>query len=323
MKPAAFAYHAPTAVAEAVELLASHDGEAKPLAGGQSLVPLLNLRLATPPAVVDLNRIEALAFHRVEPDALVVGALCRHRDIELDPAVRGRCAAIADAIGVIGHVAIRNRGTIVGSLAHADPAAEWPALALLLDASVRAVGPAGERWLRAEELFAGFLTTALDPDEIMTEVRFDLPPGPATSAEPAAEPAASGGSVVSVGSAFVELARRHGDFAMVGVAALIQLIHLSDAETITDARIALIGVGTCAVRVTEAERALVGERPGRSAFAEAAATAARSVDPPSDVHAPASYRRRLAGVLTRRALELAAARAMPGARHGVRPGVTA
>src|ERR671936_754799 len=199
MKPAPFDYAAPTELEEAIELLGRHGPEARPLAGGQSLVPLLNFRLARPSLVVDLNRIQSLAYNRASDGALVVGALCRQRDLELDPEVMRRCAAIADALPLVGHVAIRNRGTVLGSLAHADPAAEWPALALLLDATMRVTGPDGERQLPATDLFTGVFDTALRPGELLVETTF---PWPAKGA----------------GTAFVEIARRHGDFALVAVA---------------------------------------------------------------------------------------------------------
>src|SRR5205823_1678108 len=202
MKPAPFEYHAPTEVAEAVRLLASYGDEGRALAGGQSLVPLLNLRLARPKAIIDLNRIESLAYHRLEGDVLVVGALCRQRDLERDPAVLARCAAIADALPLIGHLGIRNRGTVVGSLAHADPAAEWPLLAMLFDAELVAEGSGGRRSIRAADFFKGAFSTALDPGEILVEARFQLPPEGA-------------------GTAFVEVARRHGDFALGAAGAVV------------------------------------------------------------------------------------------------------
>lgn len=287
MKPAPFQYHAPRSVAETIDSLASYDGDAKLLAGGQSLLPLLSLRFSAPSAIVDLNGVDSLAYHRIESQDLVVGALCRHRDIELDSELRRRCPAIADAVSTIGHVSIRNRGTVVGSIVHADPSAEWPALALLFDASVHVVGLNTTRSIPAENFFEGFLTTDLAPDEVVTEIRFQLPP-------------------TSAGSAFAELARRHGDFAMVGVGAVLDV---SPEETVRSARIALIGVGEKAIRVREAEAFLTGREPDEAAFAEVAALVAESVDPPSDIHATSSYRRRLADVLTRKVLTTANQRA--------------
>ncbi|HEX6349017.1 MAG TPA: FAD binding domain-containing protein [Candidatus Dormibacteraeota bacterium] len=264
MKPAPFEYHAPTEVAEAVRLLAAYGDEARPLAGGQSLVPLLNLRLARPKAIIDLNRIQSLAYHRLDGDALVVGALCRQRDLERDGQLLERCAAIADALPHIGHLGIRNRGTVVGSLAHADPAAEWPVLALLFDATLVAEGPGGRREIAVGAFFQGAFTTALQPAELLVEARFALPPAGA-------------------GTAFVEVARRHGDFALGAAAALV------DGP---DVRLALGGFDSV-------PRWLPPDP-------EAAPSA---VNPTGDIHAPEGYRRRLAGLLARRALDLAAERA--------------
>lgn len=287
MKPARFEYHAPSDLGEAVRLLASLGDQARPLSGGQSLVPLLNLRLARPSAIVDLNRISSLAYHRVEPEALVVGALCRHRDIELDASALRRCDAIADAVPLIGHIGIRNRGTVAGSIAHADPAAEWPALAVLLEATCRAVGSEGERTIPALDFFQGPFTTTLDAGEVLAEVRFPWP-APGT------------------GSAFVELARRHGDFALGAAGAIVEL---AADGSVGRARLALAGFDGVPVRATEAEAALAGLPAGEEAFAEAAADAASRLNPADDIHAPAGYRRELARTLARRALLKAAARA--------------
>lgn len=287
MKPPPFAYHAPTETEEAVALLATLGEQARPLAGGQSLVPLLNLRLARPAAIVDLNRIDALAYHRVNGEALVVGALCRHRDIELDSTTLARCAAIAEAVPLIGHVGIRNRGTVVGSLAHADPAAEWPALALLLDASIEVRGPAGTREVPARDFFRGAFVTAAGPGELVVQARFPLPPPDA-------------------GSAFLEVAPRHGDFALGAAAAVVDL---AADGTVREARVALAGVGATASRATAAEAAMAGRAPDRERCADAASAAADTLDPADDIHASAAYRRRLGATLIRRVLLLAASRA--------------
>lgn len=280
MKPPAFAYEAPATAQEAVELLGRHGEEAKFLAGGQSLLPLLGLRLAAPTALIDLNGVGELAHHRLTGDELVVGALCRHREIELNGGVARRAPMIAEAVRHIGHVAIRNRGTVGGSLAHADPSAEWAVLAVLLDAIFVALGPNGVRTLRAAEFFDGFLATGLEPDELLTEVRFPLP-------------------AAGTGSAFVELARRHGDFAMVSVAATLRL---GDDGRIAEARLAASGAAPAAVRLPAAEQALAGLPPTADALAAAAAAAAREAAPTADLHGDAEYRRRLVGVMTRRAL---------------------
>ena len=266
MKPARFDYHAPTELAEAVRLMSELGDQARPLAGGQSLVPLLNMRLARPAAVVDLNRISSLAYHRVGDQALVVGALCRHRDIERDAAVGLRCAAIAEAVPLIGHVGIRNRGTVVGSLAHADPSAEWPLLAVLLEATIRVLGSGGERTIPARTFFTGLFSTDLRPGEIVVEARFPWPPEGA-------------------GSAFVEIARRHGDFALGAAGAVVRVA--SDG-TIEAARLAFAGFSTIPVRADEAERALLGRQPSGAEFDAAAQLASGALKPTDDIHATAA-----------------------------------
>jgi len=280
VKPAPFDYAAPRTLEEAVALLAEHGDEAKVIAGGQSLVPLLAFRLAAPGLLVDLNRVPELAGLRLEGDTLVAGAITRHRDVESLPGLTERCAMLADGVSVIGHVAIRNRGTVGGSVAHADPAAEWPSLLLALDGEVEARGPAGTRTIAAADLFETYFTTTLRPDEILTQVRLRLPNG-------------------RVGSAYLELARRHGDFAIAGAGALLRL---DGGGRIDDARVVLIGVADRAVRSNAAEGVLRGAEPGPEAFAEAAEAIDGEIDPVSDLHGSAEYRRIVATVLVRRAL---------------------
>ena len=275
MKPAPFEYHAPTDLGEAVCLLAALGEHGRLLAGGQSLMPMLNLRLARPEAIVDLNRITALAYHRLDDETLVIGALCRQREIERDQEVLARCAAIADAIPLIGHIGIRNRGTVVGSLAHADPSAEWPVLAVLLDATLEVEGVAGRRSIAAQDFFKGLFATDLRPGELVVEARFPLPPAGA-------------------GSAFIEVARRHGDFALGAAAAVVEL---AADGSVTAARLALGGFDSVPVRATPDP-----------------AAAAADVHPVDDVHAPAGYRRKLAETLARRALHLAEQRARKAGR---------
>jgi carbon-monoxide dehydrogenase medium subunit len=248
---------------------------------------MLNMRLVRSDAIVDLNGIAALAYHRLERDALVVGALCRHRDIELDPAIIAGCAAIADAVPLIGHIGIRNRGTVVGSIAHADPAAEWPALALLLDAAIRVEGPRGGRDIRARDFFKGMFMTDLRSGELVVQVRFHWPPAGA-------------------GSAFVEVARRHGDFALGAAGAVVDL---GADGIVREARVAVAGLDAVPSRLTAAEAALTGRAPTEEACAAAAAAGAAVLNPTGDIHAPAAYRRRLGETLVRRALLLAASRA--------------
>lgn len=295
MKPPPFEYLAPSSLQEAVGLLGEHGDEAKVLAGGQSLIPLLALRLASPGLLVDLNRVEELAYLREEGEALVIGAMARHRDVERLPGLRERCAMVADAVELVGHVAIRNRGTVGGSLAHADPSAEWPALALALDAECDVVGPSGRRTVAAADLFETYFTSSLRPEEILAEVHLPLPDGG------------------RVGSAFVELARRHGDFAIAGAGALLRL---GEEGSVADARVALIGVRDTAVRARGAEAVLRGQRPTTDLFGEAAEAIDGEIDPVSDVHGSSDYRRHVAKVLARRALGAALARAERGGADG-------
>ena len=281
MKPAPFEYVAPRSLDEAVALLAQHGDEAKVLAGGQSLVPMMAFRLATPAVLVDVNGVRELDYQRRDDDTLVLGALTRHR-VVADLGLRERCALLAEGMDLIGHPAIRNRGTAGGSVAHADPAAEWPAILLALDGEVSAVGPRGERTIPADDLFVTYFTTSLAPDELVTEIRLPLPN-------------ASG----RVRSTFVEFARRQGDFALVGVAAVAE--RTSDGS-VADARLALIGVADRPIRARAAEAALHGRQPTDEALEDAARAVDGEIDPVSDVHGSAQYRRHLAKVLVRRAL---------------------
>jgi carbon-monoxide dehydrogenase medium subunit len=230
--------------------------------------------------VIDLGRIGELAGIREWDGGVAIGAMTRQREAERSTLVRERVPLAARALPNVGHAAIRNRGTVGGSIAHADPAAELPAVALALDAEMVARTSGGERTIAAGDFFAGFLTTTLAPDELLVEVR--LPGLPAGH-----------------GTAFVELARRHGDFALVGVAAALAL---DGAGAIADARLVFIGVGGSPVRARDAEAVLRGSAPGEALFAEAAERAKEELDPPGDTHASAAYRRRVAGVLAQRAL---------------------
>jgi aerobic carbon-monoxide dehydrogenase medium subunit len=296
MKPAPFDYLAPRSVDEAVAHLTERGDDAKVLAGGQSLVPMMAFRLATPTALVDLNRVEELEHARVEGTALVCGALARQSEVARLQGLRERCAMVAEGIDLIGHTAIRNRGTVGGSLAHADPAAEWPALLLALDGEVDVAGPSGSsRTIAAGDLFDTYFTTSLAPDEVLTEVRLPLPGAP------------PGGAV---GSAFVEFAQRHGDFAIAGAAVCMSFGAAAHEATVVDARIALIGVRDTAVRARAAEAMLRGGAATDEALAEASHAIDDEIDPVSDVHASAGFRRRLARVVARRALGLARDRAI-------------
>jgi CO/xanthine dehydrogenase FAD-binding subunit len=287
MKPPSFDYAAPQTVDEAVSLLQRHDGDAKLLAGGQSLLPLLNMRLARPALLVDLARVDGLDAIREVDGCLAVGAMTRQRAVEHTELVQRRFPLLHTAITHIAHPQIRNQGTVGGSLAHADPAAELPAVALALDAELRAVGPAGERRIKAADFFVTHLTTALEPAEVLTEVRF--PPLPPRS-----------------GWSFIELARRHGDFALTGVVARLSV---DTGGRCTAAQLVLFGVGATPIRARRAEQVLTGKTPEAPLFEHAGHAAGEDIEEPlSDVHASAEYRRDLARVLTRRALTEAARR---------------
>ena len=293
MKPAAFAYARPDTLAGALAALAEHGGDAKPLAGGQSLVPTMNFRLAAPSVLVDLNRIDELAFLRAdvgEEGELRIGAMTRQRDAELDDRAARACPLLAEALGFVGHPQIRNRGTVGGSLAHADPAAELPAVLLAAGGRCRLAGPDGDRWVAADDFYDGVFGTARRPDELLVEV-----------ALPAAGPRS--------GAAFEETARRDGDFALAGVAVRLAL---DGAGRCAEVGIGLAGLGPCPVRAAGAEALLAGEAPTDDALEAAARKLAEECDPPGDMHASTDYRRRLARALAERALARAAARASDG-----------
>ena len=278
MKPPPFAYECPRDVAEAVALLGAHGGDALPLAGGQSLVPLLNFRLARPAVLVDLNRIEALGRIKVEDGALRIGAMARQATVEADARVARGWPVLHEAIGHIAHPQIRNRGTIGGSLAHNDPAAELPAAMLALDAEMTAQGPAGVRTIAAQNFFLDTMETALAPDELLTEVRVPaLPEG--------------------TGWGFQEAARRQGDFALVAVAVLLR----PDGAGGIDSRVVVTGTGDGPARMQAAETILAERGRVADACEAAADAAAEASEPADDPHAPAWYRQKLVAALTRRA----------------------
>lgn len=282
MKPPDFDYVAPTSVGDAIKALGS-DSEAKVLAGGQSLIPLLAFRLARPSLLVDLARVDGLDHITDEGDRLVIGAMTRQRRAERDPLVANRCPLLVESLRHVGHPQIRSRGTIGGSMAHADPAGELPGVVLALGGRVHATGPAGDRTIEAEEFFQGFLSTSISDDEILTAVEVPAS-GPRT------------------GWSVVEVARRPGDYALCG--ALCQL-QLDDAGFVAGAHMALIGVGDRPVRARSVEEAMLG---GASP-AEAAERATEGLSPGSDVHASSDYRLHLATVTSRRALTQALERA--------------
>ncbi len=287
MKPAAFAYAAPDTVEETLALLGEYGADAKLLAGGQSLMPLLNMRLARPSVLIDLNRVAALDYITSANGEVRIGALTRQRAAERSRVVAAHLPLVTEALRWVGHAQIRNRGTIGGSLAHADPSAELPAVASALGATFVIAGQGGERLLSPEEFFVTYLTTAIEPTEVLTEVRFPAMP-------------------TGVGCAFVEVARRHGDFALVGAAAVV---HPAGGGRYRDVRLAFTGVGPTPVRLKEAEAALEGEKFEEDLLAGVARLVAERLDPESDIQASAEYRKHVAGMVARRALAAAASRA--------------
>jgi carbon-monoxide dehydrogenase medium subunit len=284
MKPPPFSYHDPQTVDEAVKLLASLDN-AKVLAGGQSLMPMLNFRFVQPDHIVDLNRVQGLSYIREANGALEIGAMTRQRELEFSDVVRARWPIIHEALLLVGHRQTRNRGTIGGSLCHLDPAAELVSLAAGHDATVTVVGPNGKREIAFADFPVAYMTPAIEANEILTAVRF-----PQWAA--------------NHGYAFVEFSRRHGDFAITSAAVLLEG---DSSGKITRASVTIGGMGTAPVRAREVERAITGQVPAGDLFRNACETC-RAIEAIDDVHAPASYRQHLATVMSRRALEKAYAR---------------
>jgi carbon-monoxide dehydrogenase medium subunit len=290
VKPAWFDYHAPRELDEALHLLSSAGQDGRVLAGGQSLVPMLNLRILKPAVVVDINRIEGLARLHVGTDGLSVGALVRHADLLRNPEVRQGWPLLAEATTQVAHMAIRNRGTVCGSVSHNDPSAEQPSVLVAMGGTVVIASSSGRRELPAEAFLTGMLSNALEPGEMVVELRYPKHPA-------------------GTGTAFVEFARRLGDFAIAGAAASLTMREGVCAA----ARLTVLGMGEGPIRIGAVEEMLTS-RPltpegSRDLFAEASARVAATVDPTDDVHASSSYRRHLAGVLAARALETALARA--------------
>ncbi|MER5622384.1 xanthine dehydrogenase family protein subunit M [Streptosporangium sp. NPDC002544] len=287
MKPPPFEYHAPRSLGEALDALAGAGEHGKVLAGGQSLIPLLNMRLVAPAHLVDINRLAELAAVDVEPGGVRVGALARHAAVERSEEVAAAQPLLRQALRLVAHPVIRNRGTVVGSLAHADPAAELPAVLALLRGSVRLARPGAVRDVAAEDFFTGPLESAIDPGELAVSAFFPVPPPRS-------------------GTAFREVARRHGDYALAGIAALVVL---DDDLRITSATVACVSLGPVPVLVDVTEA--VGHRPPDSAdWASAARAVQDGIEPEADIHATAAYRRHLAGVLTEQALRDAAREAV-------------
>ena len=282
MKPAKFEYHAPASVEEALQVLERYQGEARVLAGGQSLVPMMNFRLATPAAIVDLNCVAGLAEIGAADGVVTIGAMVRQRRIEFAPMIAEKLPLLSAATRWIGHLPTRTRGTIGGSIAHADPAAEIPMILQVLEGEVVVRGPQGERRIAAPDLFLAPLTTSLAADEIITEVRFPAMPAGACHA-------------------IEEFARRKGDFAIAAISVML----VRDGERCTMARLATAGIGPVTVRLRDVEAILEERGLGDAAIVAAAEKAAELVEPMSDQHGSADYRRHLTGVLTRRAVHKA------------------
>jgi CO/xanthine dehydrogenase FAD-binding subunit len=285
MKPALFEYEDPETVEEAVSLLATYGDECKVLAGGQSLVPLMNFRLARPARLIDLNRIGSLSHIKVSGSRLLIGAMTRHSQLEHSREAAASCPLLTQAVAWVGHAQIRNRGTVGGSAAHADPAAELPAAFAALDATFNARSRRGDRSIGWRDFFRSEFTTALEADELLVSI--DVPiPAPGT------------------GMAFVEFARRHGDFALGGAAVAL---HVDQTGRCSRAAIALLAAGSAPVRATGAEEKLQGAAIDEAAIGAAAAAAVNGLHPTSDIHGSAEYRIGLLQVMTERALRQAVA----------------
>jgi len=284
MKLPPFEYACPTTLAEAVSLLAAHHGEAKPLAGGQSLVPMMAFRVATPSVIVDLRKLADLREIKITPDGITLGAMVKWREILDDARLRSAHPLLVAAVEHVAHYQIRNRGTVGGSVAHADPAAEMPGIVVTCEASIAVVGKDGSRVISGGEFFRGPLMTALKPDDIITEIR--LPPWPAKRR-----------------FGFQEFSRRRGDFAMAAAA----VFYDEDGGKVRNAHVGAIGVADHPLRLAAVEKLLDGNRIDDALIAKAEAAASAAVDPADDIHASGAYRKALVGVMVERALKSAAA----------------
>jgi CO/xanthine dehydrogenase FAD-binding subunit len=286
MKPAPFDYILATSLDHALELKAEHGDEARFLAGGQSLIPAMNFRLARAAMLIDINRVPELARVDRSGNDIRLGAMTRYCTLERDADFLKACPLFADALPHIAHVAIRNRGTVGGNLSHADPASELPAIAIAVGARMRIKSSRGERELAASDFFVGLLTTDIQPDEMLVEIALPKPPPRS-------------------GSCFIELARRRGDFALAGVAAIVSL---DDDDRATDIRLALCGVGETPVGASRAAASLIGQKCTEAAIEAVAAEVQKAIAPSGNVHASPEYQRHIAGVLTRRAIAAACER---------------
>lgn len=284
MKPAPFAYESPRTLESALSLLGEHGDEAKVLAGGQSLIPVMNFRLARPAVLVDLNRLTDLDFvERNDNGTIRIGALTRQSRAEHESMVAEHAPLLAEALPHVAHPQIRNRGTLGGTIAHADPAAEIPAVAVTLGARFRLLSARGERWVAAGDFFTGLFATTMAPDELLVEIEIPIP-APRT------------------GSAFLEVARRHGDYALAGVAVTVTL---DESGACTSSNLAVLGVGDRPALSSAAAGVLDGERPSEALVESAAAAIRDEIEPLGDIHASAEFKCHLSGVLARRALALA------------------
>jgi carbon-monoxide dehydrogenase medium subunit len=288
MIPAPFEYHAPKSLEEALRLMGQHGDEAKLLAGGHSLLPLMKLRLASPRYVIDLGRIRGMSYIHEDSGRIAIGAMTTHAEVAASGMLRDKCPLLAETAGEIGDMQVRNRGTMGGSLAHADPAGDYPAAILALDAEMVATSSAGTRTIAAKDFFVDLLTTQLRPGEILTEVRVQV-------------------QGAGTGSAYAKLHQPASGFAIVGAAAVVTV---DGSGKIKEAALGMTGVGAKAYRAAAVEKALRGKKAEAKVFTDAARHAAQGVEVLSDIHASAAYRREMAAVYARRALERAAARAL-------------
>jgi CO/xanthine dehydrogenase FAD-binding subunit len=288
MKPAPFEYHAPDSIEQAVELYSQYSGEAKILAGGQSLVPAMNFRVVQPSVLVDLNRVGELSYIREDKDVLRIGSMSRERHLEFDPLIPKWAPLLAEAVHFIAHPQIRNRGTIGGSIVNADPAAELPVLMVALNARLKAKNKSGERWIGAPDFFVGMFTTALELDEILVEIELPL-------------------SAPRTGWSFMEVAPRAGDYAMMGVAALVTV---DEAGQCKGAKLVYLNAGEGPVEAKEAEKLLEGKTLNDELIESAASKASQQeINPFGNIHASSEFQRHLANVLTKKALKQALQRA--------------
>ncbi len=286
MIPSPFEYFAPSSVSEAIALLGQYRDEAKVLAGGHSLIPLMKLRLAQPKYLIDIGRIAELAYIREEGSEIVIGALTRHYAVETSDIVKTKCPVLAETAAAIGDVQVRNMGTIGGSLAHADPAADYPAAILALEAEMRLLGPQGERAVRAADFFVDLLTTALASDELLVAIRV-----------PTVSPA--------TGTAYIKVPQKASGFALCGVAAVVRVDQNNLCQKVA---VGITGVAPTPYRAKAVEAALRGQTLEAQTIADASAKAAEGIDPLEDIHASAEYRAHLARVCCRRAIETALSR---------------